>query len=179
LREGGFNGAIHLVNPHYDEIEGIRSVKSLDDLPAAPDLVVIAVPRWRYPPSLRRRAQKVPLPQLSSPPDLVMDPARSLKSVRRLRKRRAFGWSARTALGSWCRGRPWNDLPQPALVASSLVALAVAMVVPFTPAGRWFGFEAPPLGMLGGIGFLVLLYLVCAELLKRVAVAPSAASSRR
>jgi Mg2+-importing ATPase len=53
------------------------------------------------------------------------------------------------------------------------------MVVPFTPAGRWFGFEAPPLGMLGGIGFLVLLYLVCAELLKRVAVAPSAASSRR
>jgi Mg2+-importing ATPase len=36
-------------------------------------------------------------------------------------------------------GRPWNDLPQPALVASSLVALAVAMVVPFTPAGRWFG----------------------------------------
>jgi len=75
-------------------------------------------------------------------------------------------------------GRPWNDLPQPALVASSLVALAVAVVVPFTPAGRWFGFEAPPLGMLGGIGFLVLLYLVCAELLKRVAVAPSAASSR-
>jgi hypothetical protein len=36
------------------------------------------------------------------------------------------------------------------------------------------GFEAPPLGMLGGIGFLVVLYLVCAELFKRVAVAPSA-----
>jgi hypothetical protein len=33
--------------------------------------------------------------------------------------------------------------------------------------------------MLGGIGFLVVLYLVCPELLKRVAVAPSAASSRR
>jgi acetyltransferase len=49
LREGGFNGAIHLVNPHYDEIEGIRSVKSLDDLPAAPDLVVIAVPPLAVP----------------------------------------------------------------------------------------------------------------------------------
>ena len=49
------------------------------------------------------------------------------------------------------------------------------MVVPFTPAGRWFGFEAPPLGMLGAIGFLIVLYLVCAELLKRVAVAPRAA----
>jgi P-type Mg2+ transporter len=58
---------------------------------------------------------------------------------------------------------------------SSLVALAVAIVVPFTPAGRWFGFEAPPLGMLGAIGVLIVLYLICAELLKRVAVAPSAA----
>jgi len=27
--------------------------------------------------------------------------------------------------------------------------------------------------MLGGIGLLIVLYLVCAELLKRVAVAPS------
>jgi Mg2+-importing ATPase len=76
-------------------------------------------------------------------------------------------------------GRPWKDLPQPALAVSSLVALAVAMVVPFTPAGRWFGFEAPPLAMLGSIGFLVVLYLVCAELLKRVAVVPGAATAKR
>jgi Mg2+-importing ATPase len=46
----------------------------------------------------------------------------------------------------------------------------------FTPAGRWFGFEAPPLGMLGAVAFLVVLYLVCAELLKRVVVVPSATS---
>ena len=72
-------------------------------------------------------------------------------------------------------GRPWKDLPQPALIVSSLVALAVAMVVPFTPAGRWFGFEAPPLDMLGAIGVLIVLYLVSAELLKRIAVAPNAA----
>jgi P-type Mg2+ transporter len=72
-------------------------------------------------------------------------------------------------------GRPWEDRPHRALVVSSLVALAAAVVLPFTPAGRWFGFEAPPLGMLGGIGVLVVIYLVCAELLKRVAVAPSAA----
>jgi Mg2+-importing ATPase len=72
-------------------------------------------------------------------------------------------------------GRPWQDFPQPVLVVSSLAALAVAMVLPFTPAGRWFGFEAPPLAMLGAIGFLVVFYLVCAEVLKRVAVAPSAA----
>jgi Mg2+-importing ATPase len=75
-------------------------------------------------------------------------------------------------------GRPWKELPHPALIVSSLVALVIAMAVPFTPAGRWFGFEAPPFGMLGGIGFLIVLYLVCAELLKRAAIAPSAQLSR-
>jgi acetyltransferase len=44
LRSAGFAGAIHLINPHYDEIEGIRSVRSIDELPEAPDLIVIAAP---------------------------------------------------------------------------------------------------------------------------------------
>ena len=33
LRGGGFAGDIHLVNPHYDAIEGVRAVKSYADLP--------------------------------------------------------------------------------------------------------------------------------------------------
>ena len=44
LRSAGFAGAIHLINPHYGEIEGIRSVRSIDELPDAPDLIVIAAP---------------------------------------------------------------------------------------------------------------------------------------
>src|SRR6202165_5070326 len=56
-------------------------------------------------------------------------------------------------------GRPWQDLPQPMLIASSLVALVVAMVVPSPPAGPWFGFESPPLAMLGAIGLLSVCYL--------------------
>jgi P-type Mg2+ transporter len=67
-------------------------------------------------------------------------------------------------------GRPWQNLPQPVLAASSLVALAVAMTLPFTPIGFWFGFVTPPPVMLAGIGLLVLVYLVCAELLKPYAV---------
>jgi P-type Mg2+ transporter len=67
-------------------------------------------------------------------------------------------------------GRPWQDLPRPALAASSLVALIVAMVLPFTPVGGWFGFEAPPLAMLVGTGIIVIVYLVSAELLKPLAV---------
>ena len=67
-------------------------------------------------------------------------------------------------------GRPWQDLPRPALVASSLVALLVAMVLPFTHIGGWFGFETPPLFMLGGIGVLVIVYLFSAELVKPLAI---------
>ena len=67
-------------------------------------------------------------------------------------------------------GRPWSNLPQPVLTASSLIALTIAMILPFTPIGGWFGFVAPPLIMLAAIGLLVLVYLVCAELLKPFAV---------
>jgi Mg2+-importing ATPase len=67
-------------------------------------------------------------------------------------------------------GRPWQDIPRPALVASSLVALLVAMALPFTPVGGWFGFETPPLVMLAGIGAIVIVYLVSAELVKPWAV---------
>jgi Mg2+-importing ATPase len=67
-------------------------------------------------------------------------------------------------------GRPWKNLPEPVLAASSLIALAVAMTLPFTPIGEWFGFVAPPPMMLAGIGVLVVIYLVCAELVKPFAV---------
>jgi acetyltransferase len=43
LRDGGFEGTIHLVNSHYGEIDGAPAFKTLQDLPAAPDVVVIAV----------------------------------------------------------------------------------------------------------------------------------------
>jgi acetyltransferase len=44
LRRGGFAGAIHLVNPRYDAIEGVRAAGSYDQLPSAPDVAIIAVP---------------------------------------------------------------------------------------------------------------------------------------
>jgi magnesium-transporting ATPase (P-type) len=69
-------------------------------------------------------------------------------------------------------GRPWKDRPRPILAASSLIALAVAVALPFTPAGTWFRFEPPPAAMLAGIGVIVVTYLVVAERLKPLALAP-------
>ena len=33
LRSAGFQGSISLVNPHYGEIEGIKAVKTIQELP--------------------------------------------------------------------------------------------------------------------------------------------------
>jgi acetyltransferase len=44
LRADGFAGAIHLVNPNYRDIDGVAAVKSIAELPGAPDLVIIAAP---------------------------------------------------------------------------------------------------------------------------------------
>ena len=67
-------------------------------------------------------------------------------------------------------GRPWKDLPRPWLAGSTLAALVVAMVLPFTPLGSWFGFTTPPLVIVASIGAIVVAYLVAAELLKPWAV---------
>ena len=44
LRGGGFAGAIHLVNPRYDAIEGVRAARSYARLSSTPDIAIIAVP---------------------------------------------------------------------------------------------------------------------------------------
>jgi acetyltransferase len=49
LRSAGFKGSIGLVNPHYDEIEGIKAVKTIQALREAPDLLVIVTPPQSIP----------------------------------------------------------------------------------------------------------------------------------
>src|SRR5471032_1919594 len=75
-------------------------------------------------------------------------------------------------------GRPWSNWPHPALTVSSLVALAVAMIMPFTPVGAWFGFRAPPVEVTASVMALVVAYLVSAELLKQFAIGKVATRSQ-
>src|SRR5215207_9303977 len=44
LNEGGFEGAILPVNPKYDEIDGVRCARSIEQLADMPDLVVVCTP---------------------------------------------------------------------------------------------------------------------------------------
>ncbi|QKC85214.1 hypothetical protein [Mesorhizobium sp. NZP2077] len=73
---------------------------------------------------------------------------------------------------AWARRMAKPGLPN-MLGASSLVALVVAMALPFTPLGRGFGFEAPFVPMLAGIGVILIPYLVSTELLRPLAVGPA------
>ena len=58
LRDGGFAGEIHVVNPRYPEIDGITTVARLEDLAAPPDLAVIAAPAQAVPDIVRIAAER-------------------------------------------------------------------------------------------------------------------------
>jgi Mg2+-importing ATPase len=68
------------------------------------------------------------------------------------------------------RGRPWRDAPNPLLMASTLGALAAALIIPFSPLGRWFGFHPPGAQLTVALAAVVVAYLVSAELLKPLAI---------
>ncbi len=68
---------------------------------------------------------------------------------------------------------PWLSRPHPALVASSLGALAVALLLALTPAGKLFGFAPLPPLVLGMIVVISIAYLAMAEGLKHVAMRPA------
>ncbi len=68
------------------------------------------------------------------------------------------------------RGRPWRDTPSPVLTMSTLGALTLALVIPFSPLGAWFGFRVPPTIVTITLAGIVALYLVCAELIKPLAI---------
>jgi acetyltransferase len=44
LRDGGFAGPIHLVNPHHAEIDGVKAAPGIDALATPPDVVVVTAP---------------------------------------------------------------------------------------------------------------------------------------
>jgi len=65
------------------------------------------------------------------------------------------------------RGRAYRSRPHPLLVATSLAVVLAAITIPFTPLAAWFGFVAPPLGLLATIAGLTAAYLVAVEIAKR------------
>jgi len=65
------------------------------------------------------------------------------------------------------RGRLFASRPHPALVASSLGALAVAMSLPFTPVGGWLSFTPLPTTLSLSLAGIVTAYLAVAYAARR------------
>jgi P-type Mg2+ transporter len=60
------------------------------------------------------------------------------------------------------RGRPWVSTPDQLLVATSLSALALALLLPYTAFGRWFQFVAIGPTLALALAAIVALYLLTA-----------------
>jgi Mg2+-importing ATPase len=64
-------------------------------------------------------------------------------------------------------GRPFNDLPHPALAASTLIAFALAVLIPYSPLAPWLGFVPPPAPVLGALALVTIAYLAVVFQVKR------------
>ncbi len=63
--------------------------------------------------------------------------------------------------------QPLRDPPHPALVASSLLAFAVAVALPYSPLAHWLGFVPVPAPVMGALGLVTIAYLVLVYGVKR------------
>ena len=65
------------------------------------------------------------------------------------------------------RGKAYLSRPHPLLAVTSVAVVSLAAAIPFTPLGEWFGFVAPPAGLLVTIVILTAAYLMAVEVAKR------------
>jgi P-type Mg2+ transporter len=65
------------------------------------------------------------------------------------------------------RKNPFRSRPNPWLVACSLTVVAVAVLLPFTPAGAYLGFVAPPVFFFVILAAILMFYLLAVEGMKQ------------
>ena len=65
------------------------------------------------------------------------------------------------------RKNPFRSSPNPWLVACSLTVVAIAALLPFTPAGAYLGFVAPPAFFFVILAAILIFYLLAVEGMKQ------------
>ncbi|NVB85002.1 MAG: magnesium-translocating P-type ATPase [Kofleriaceae bacterium] len=76
-------------------------------------------------------------------------------------------------------GNPLRSRPSRPLVATTLAAITVACLLPFTPFAHWLGFVPLPPAYFAFLGGAVLTYLALVEVVKRLLFRATARSPRR
>ena len=77
------------------------------------------------------------------------------------------------------RGNPLKSRAHPLLTFTSLIVVACAILIPFTPVGTYFGFVPPPAKFYVILGSMTLAYLFIVELAKQGFYRWAAAGSPR
>ncbi len=62
---------------------------------------------------------------------------------------------------------PLRDPPHPALAASTLLAFALAVALPYSPLAPWLGFVPPSAALMGALTLVTIAYLVVVYVVKR------------
>jgi Mg2+-importing ATPase len=65
------------------------------------------------------------------------------------------------------RRNPFRSRPNPWLIVCSLAVVAVAVLLPFTPAGLQLGFVAPPAVFFLILAAMLVFYLLAVEGMKQ------------
>ncbi|MBM3336075.1 MAG: magnesium-translocating P-type ATPase [Betaproteobacteria bacterium] len=65
------------------------------------------------------------------------------------------------------RGNPLRSRPHPLLIASSITVVLLAIVLPYTTPGAYFGFTPPPVSFFGVLLLLLISYLFVVESTKQ------------
>jgi Mg2+-importing ATPase len=63
--------------------------------------------------------------------------------------------------------RPLREQPHPALVATTLLAFAAAVGLPYSPLAPWLGFVPVPATLMGALALVTIAYLVLVYVVKR------------
>jgi Mg2+-importing ATPase len=66
------------------------------------------------------------------------------------------------------RGSVLSSKPSTLLIASSLGALGIALLLPYTPLGRLLGFVAPPIGLIASLAGITAAYLIFTDIVKQI-----------
>jgi Mg2+-importing ATPase len=62
----------------------------------------------------------------------------------------------------------YRSRPSKSLVITSLSVVGIAIILPFTPLGAWFGFVIPPGTFFAFLAAFIVIYLLLVELMKRL-----------
>jgi Mg2+-importing ATPase len=62
---------------------------------------------------------------------------------------------------------PLRDPPHPALIASTLLAFAIAVALPYSPLAPWLGFVPVPAALMGALALVTAAYLATVYVVKR------------